>query len=179
MPVIDEVQEAISKGKDFSYKIKLPDKTEFSIPIWDTGTQEAFLIHVQQAKSLRKAIASAIGPKSRKDAKDPNQSSPDDLKASLKDALLEKNVALEAKATAAEGFFSLYANLLSEDARFRWDKIVASQVGAAPGPTYKGTSTKRSVRRVWSPFRIASPSTSWTCSPAMLLNSSASILAMC
>jgi hypothetical protein len=41
-------------------------------------------------------------------------------------------VALEAKAMAAEGFFSLYANLLSEDARFHWDKIVASQVGAAP-----------------------------------------------
>ena len=49
VPVVDEVQEAISKGKDFSYKIKLPNKTKFSVPIWDTGTQEAFLIHVQQA----------------------------------------------------------------------------------------------------------------------------------
>ncbi len=55
MPVIDEVQEAIMKGKEFlSYKIKLPNKTEFSVPIWDTGTQEAFLIHVQQAKSACK-----------------------------------------------------------------------------------------------------------------------------
>jgi hypothetical protein len=45
VPVVDEVREAITKGKDFSYKIKLPDKTKFSIPIWDTGTQEAFLIH--------------------------------------------------------------------------------------------------------------------------------------
>jgi hypothetical protein len=128
VPMVDEVQEAISKGKDFSYKIKLPDKTKFSVPIWDTGTQEHFLIHVQQAKSackrkglfqdyddaieaetksveqaksLQKAIANVIGPKSKKDAEDPNQSSPDDLKASLKDALLEKKVALEAKATAA------------------------------------------------------------------------------
>jgi hypothetical protein len=107
--VVDKVQEAILKGKN-SYKIKLPDKTEFSVPIWDTGTQEAFLIHMQQAKStcrkglfqdyddailaetksveqaksLRKAIARAIGPKSRKDAKDPNQSLPDDLNASSK-----------------------------------------------------------------------------------------------
>jgi hypothetical protein len=114
--VVDEVQEAISKGKDFSYKIRLSDKTEFSVPIWDTGTQDAFLIHVQQAKSackrkglfqdynddieaetksveqaksLQKAIANAIRPKSKKDAKDTDQSSPDDLKASLKDALLE------------------------------------------------------------------------------------------
>jgi hypothetical protein len=54
MPVVDEVQEAILKGKEFSYKIKLPDKTKFSVPIWDTGAQEAFLIHVQQAKSTCK-----------------------------------------------------------------------------------------------------------------------------
>jgi hypothetical protein len=159
IPVVDKVQEAVSKGKDFSYKITLPDKTKFSVPIWDTGTQEAFLIHVQQAKSackrkglfqdnddailaemksveqaksLQKAIASVIGPKSRKDAEDPNQSSPDDLNASLKDALLEKKVALEAKATAAKGFFLLYANLLSKDAQFCWEKIVSSQVGTAP-----------------------------------------------
>ena len=105
---------------------------------------------MEQAKSLRKAIASAIGPKSRKDAEDPNQSSPDDLKANLKDALLEKKKAIEAKATAAEGFFSLYGNLLSEDARSE----------QPCGPTYKGMNTKRSARRVWNPFRIASPSTS-------------------
>ena len=115
---------------------------------------------VEQLKSLRKAITNAIGPKSRKDAKDPDQPSPDDLKASLNDTLLEKKKAIEAKATAAESFFSLYANLLSEDARFRWDKIVSSQVGTARGPTYKGMSTKRNARRAWSPFRIASPSTS-------------------
>jgi hypothetical protein len=91
VPVVNEVQEAIAKGKEYSYKIKLPDMTKFSVPIWDTGTQEAFLIHVQQAKNackrkglfqdyddaieaesraveqaknLRKAIANAIGPKS-------------------------------------------------------------------------------------------------------------------
>ncbi len=49
VPVSDKVQEAVLKGKDFSYKIKLPNKTKFSVPIWDTGTQEAFLIHMQQS----------------------------------------------------------------------------------------------------------------------------------
>jgi hypothetical protein len=63
-----------------------------------------------------KSHTNAIGPVSRMGAKDPNQSSPNDLKASLKDTLLKKKVALEAKATAAEGFFLLYANLLSKDA---------------------------------------------------------------
>ncbi len=52
--VVDEVQEAISKGKEYSSKIKLPNKIKFSVSIWDTGTQEAFLIHVQQAKSTCK-----------------------------------------------------------------------------------------------------------------------------
>jgi hypothetical protein len=157
---------------------KLPNKTEFSVPIWDTGTQEAFLIHVQQpksackrkglfqdyddaieaekksveqAKSLRKAIASAIGPKSRKDAKNPNQSSPDDLKASLKDALLENKVALEAKATAAE-----FSAKMPHSAGTRLSPVRSEQ---PHGLTYKGTNMKKSVRRVWNPFRIASPFT--------------------
>ncbi len=91
VPLVDEVQEAIAKGKEYSNKVKLPNKTKFSVPIWDTGTQEAFLIHMQQAKSackrkglfqdyddtieaeskameqvksFQKAIAIAIGPKS-------------------------------------------------------------------------------------------------------------------
>ncbi len=115
VPIVDEVQDAVAKGKEYSYKIKLPNKTKFSVPIWDTGTQEAFLIHMQQAKStckrkglfqdyddaieaeseaaddaknFREAIANATSPKSKKDATAPNQPSLDELKASLKDALL-------------------------------------------------------------------------------------------
>jgi hypothetical protein len=80
-------------------------------------------------------------------------SSPDDLKASLKDALLEKKVALEAKATAAEGFFSLYANLLSEDARFRWDKIVSSQIGAAPWTDLQGNEHEKEREKSMESFQ--------------------------
>ncbi len=43
---------------------------------------------------------------------------------------------------AAEGFFSLYANLLSEDAQFHWDKIVASQIQAAPWTGLQGNEHK-------------------------------------
>jgi hypothetical protein len=104
--IVDEVQEAIAKGKEYSYKIKLPNKTKFSVPVWDTGTQEAFLIHMQQAKSTCKkkglfqdyneaieveseatddaknfweAIANATGPKSKKNGTAPNQPSLDEL----------------------------------------------------------------------------------------------------
>jgi hypothetical protein len=47
-------------------------------------TIEAESKAVERAKILRKAIANAIGPKSKKDAKDPNQSSLEESKASLK-----------------------------------------------------------------------------------------------
>jgi len=89
------------KGKEYSYKIKLPDKTEFSVPIWDTGTQEAFLIHVQQAKSVckrkglfkdsedaleaeskaneqAKSLQRAIANGKKKGANEPSQSSQDE-----------------------------------------------------------------------------------------------------
>ncbi len=107
---------------------------------------------IEQAKSLQKAIANAIGPKSKKDAKDPNQLSPDELKASLKDALLEKKMTLEAKAPATEGFFLLYSNLLSEDARFRWDKIVSGQVGATPWTNLQGNKHKNECGKCMESF---------------------------
>jgi hypothetical protein len=192
VPVVNEVQEAIAKGKEYSYKIKLPNKTEFSVPIWDTGTQEAFLIHVQQAKSackrkglfqdydnaieaeskaveqvknLRKAIANGIGPKSKKEAEDPNQSSLEGSKASLKDALLEKEKAQEAKATAAEGFFRFMRTFSAKTPDSAGTRLSPVKSEQPCGPTYRGTSTRKNVVRIWSPFRIASPSTSSICSP--------------
>ncbi len=113
---MDKVQEAVSKGKEYSYKIKLPDKTEFSVHIWDTGTQESLLIHMQQAKSTckrkglfkdyedaleaeskanaqAKSLRRAIANLKKKGANEPSQSSQNDLKLDLKDALLEKKAA--------------------------------------------------------------------------------------
>ena len=61
----------------------------------------------------------------------------------VKDAHLEKKKALEAKAMATEEFFSLYTNLLREDALFCWDKIVSSQVGAVPWTDLQGYKHKQ------------------------------------
>ncbi len=44
---------------------------------------------------------------------------------------------------AAEGFFLLYANLLSKDAQLHWDKIVSSQVRAAPQTNLQGNEHKK------------------------------------
>jgi hypothetical protein len=62
----------------------------------------------------------------------------EDHKADLKEALLERKTVEGNLKEAAEGFFLLYANLLSKDAHFRWDKIVASQIGAAPWTDLQG-----------------------------------------
>ena len=43
----------------------------------------------------------------------------------------------------AKGFFSLYANLLSKVAQFRWDKIVSSQVGTAPWTDLQGNEHEK------------------------------------
>ncbi len=75
------------------------------------------------------------------------------MKASLKDALWAENEAQEAKATAAEGFFLLYANLLSEDARFLWDNIVSSQVGAAPWTDLQGNEHKEEREKSMESFQ--------------------------
>jgi hypothetical protein len=202
VPVVDEVHEAVLKEKEYSYEIKLPDKTEFSVPTWDTGTQEAFLIHVQQAKStckrkglfrdyedaveveskvveqakcIQKAITNMIGSKFKKDAEDPNQSSPDELKASLKDALLEKKAALEAKAMAAEGFSCSMRTFSANIPNSAGTILSPVKLEQPHGLTYKGMNTRKSMLRVWSPFRIASPSTSLTCSLVMQPRSSATI----
>ena len=44
---------------------------------------------------------------------------------------------------ATEGFFLLYANLLSKDARSCWDKIVSGQVGEAPWTNLQGNEYKK------------------------------------
>jgi hypothetical protein len=62
-------------------------------------------------------------------------------------------VALEAQATVAEGFFLLYANLLSKDARFRWDKIVSSQVRAAPWTDLQGNEHEKEHGKSMESFR--------------------------
>jgi hypothetical protein len=131
------------------------------------------------AKNFQEAIANATGPKSKKDATAPNQPLLDELKASLKEALLVQNETQEAQATATESFFSLYANLLSEDAQFHWDKIVSSQVRAAQWTDLKGKDMRKSVIRVWSLSRIALLSTFLTCSLVMQPSSSATTSVTC
>ena len=171
VPVVDEVQDAVNKtkGKESTYTIKLPDKTQFTVNIWDTGTPEAFLIHVQTAvnackrkglfsdyhtatEEVRAANEAVITyleviakakktPGKSKKAEEPDP--PADAEKSLKDSRAKLAVARAEQKAAAEGFFSQYANLLTEDARYHWDKIVASQCDTYPWTDLQGKEHPR------------------------------------
>jgi hypothetical protein len=160
IPVVDEVQDAVNKtkGKESTYTIKLPDKTQFTVNIWDSGMPEAFLIHVQTAVNACKrkglfsdydaasndvcaaneavvtyqeVIAKAKAkPGKAKKAEEPDP--PATAEESLKDARAKLARARADQKTAAEGFFLQYVNILTKDARYHWDKIVVSQCDTYP-----------------------------------------------
>ena len=52
VPVVDPVQEVVNTTGTMT--IKLPDKTIIQVSIWNTGTPEAFLVHVREALSACK-----------------------------------------------------------------------------------------------------------------------------
>ncbi len=56
--------------------------------------------------------------------------------------LLTMSFAREEQLTAAEGFFSQYANLLTKDARYHSDKIVKAQCDTAPWIDLQGKEHK-------------------------------------
>jgi hypothetical protein len=53
-------------------------------------------------------------------------------------AILRQSEHEQERVSAAEGSFSLYANLLSVEARIAWDKIVSRQIGVTPWTDLKG-----------------------------------------
>ncbi len=145
VPVTDEVQDALNiNHKERLQKIKLPNSTEFNATIWYTGTPEEFANHVKQANHACDRMG--LFEKYKKALADKNKASRLQSKAAgelataqkekLGDEIIKgfrmdmethKKAAEEAeerRAQAAEGFFSLYANLLSIEARIAWDNIV-------------------------------------------------------
>jgi hypothetical protein len=91
---------------------------------------------MEQAKDLRKAIANAIGSKSKKDAKDPNQSSLEKSKASLKGALLGKKKA-QRPLKVSSRFMRTFSAKTPDSAGTRLSSVKSEQ---PRGPTYRGTT---------------------------------------
>jgi hypothetical protein len=49
VPEKDSVQETVSSYKDNHLKMLIKEGTELQVPIWNSGTRKAFLIHVGSA----------------------------------------------------------------------------------------------------------------------------------
>ena len=60
------------------------------------------------------------------------------LSEELEQAHLDKKTAQAKRNLAAGQFFMFYTNLLSEDARYQWEKIVALQLDTAPWTNVRG-----------------------------------------
>ncbi len=50
VPEKDSVQETVSSFKEAHLKMLIKEGTELQVPIWHSGTREAFLIHVGSAR---------------------------------------------------------------------------------------------------------------------------------
>jgi len=164
VPVVDEVQDTLNANSKESRTetIKLPNKTEFRASVWYTGTPEEFLNHVKGAihacerMGLFSDYAEAVkGRLTSKRGYDAAVSALTIAKAVTERTTVIETQIKEHRATrdghkktndeweqkrknAAEGFFSLYANLLSVEARIAWDKIVSRQIGVTPWTNLKG-----------------------------------------
>jgi hypothetical protein len=131
---------------------------------------------VEEAKNFQEASANinTIGPKHKKDAKDPDQPSKDDLKASLRDAFKNRRRPKRPRPwllKVSSCFMQTFSAQMPDSTGTRLSPVKSEQPRRL---TFKGMNTRKSMARICSPFRIASPSISLTCSPAMQPNSSAS-----
>ena len=174
VPVVDEIQDAVNANSNEprTQKIKLPNKTEFQAGVWNTGTPEEFLMHVKQAIHAcdRMGLFSdyETARENRLKSKDLYDTATEDLQTAeaagvdvtvIDDLKLVKKGHFadlkgyeKERVNAAEGFFSLYANLLSVEARTHWDKIVDRQIGVSPWTDLKGREQRTVRTRTYKSF---------------------------
>ena len=110
---------------------------ELHIPVWSKGAPEQFLVHVQQAldairqKGLMTALEKDIKDKEEWTKKLENYKGRD-KNSSQKKAVEKATEAVAHKDEAIEPIiaqvFQLYSNLLTEEARRPWCKILGEQI---------------------------------------------------
>ena len=181
VPEKDSVQETVSSFKEAHLKTLINSGTELRVPIWHSGTREAFLIHVGSAreaiekkgffksfeehskdyaekrakvKEFKKqveALKEAVAAQPRKATPKETTEEDDDegtallrteSRAELKQAVLAVKSVADLRDKAARDMFELYANLLSVDARYAWNKIVQEQTEADPYQDLQGLNRK-------------------------------------
>ena len=129
-------------------KLLLPHRVELRVPVWSKGTPKQFLVHVQQAldairqKGLQTALEKAVKDKEECTKKLTKASEAfENYKGKDKNPRKKRAVEKASEAVANEKetiefliaqVFQLYSNLLSEEARRPWSKILGEQVEVAP-----------------------------------------------
>ncbi len=174
VPVVDEIQDAVNanSNKPRGQKIKLLNKTEFQAGVWNTGMPEEFLMHMKHAIHACDCMGLfsdyETARKNRLKSKDlydavmedlqtavtfgVNVTIIDDLKLVKKGHFANLKGYKKERVDAAEGFFSLYANLLSVEARTHWDKIVDRQIGVSPWMDLKGREQRTVHTKTYNSF---------------------------
>ena len=163
----DVIQEAVDSSANM-LKLTLPHKVELRVPVWSKGTPEQFLVHVQSAldairqKGLQSALEKAIKDKEELTTKLTTAiEAYDNYKGREENPPKKKDVAKATEAVAREKetiesliaqVFQLYSNLLTEEARRPWCKILGEQIDVTPWIDLYGVEHASKRQRSWKSF---------------------------
>jgi hypothetical protein len=167
IPKKDVIQEVVDSSANM-LKLTLPHKVELRIPVWSKGTPKQFLVHVQQAldairqKGLQSALEKAIKDKEEWTKKLTKATEAfgnykgRDENPPKKKAVEKATEAVACEKEAIESLiahvFQLYSNLLREEARRPWCKIIGDQIDVTPWSDLFGVEHAEKCHRSWASF---------------------------
>jgi hypothetical protein len=166
-PPISYIPAAMDTPKVIN-KVKVSDKLTLSITVFDEGSPEQFLNHVQTSLEIisqrgldtgfqeastadlkaEEKLAAATAAKESYDGEDEN---PPVLKT-WKKALAAKTRTSEAVESASQAIFMQYATQLSETARRPWSTIVGEQINCEPWVDVYGKEHPEKRPASWTSF---------------------------
>eukprot|EP00804_Cyclotella_cryptica_P003036 CCRYP_006032-RA/>CCRYP_006032-RA protein AED:0.40 eAED:0.83 QI:0/0/0/1/1/1/3/0/432 len=164
IPEQDPVQDALAKDKKTTYfKLTLPNTgNELKVAVWASGTPEQFLLHVRSAihacKQMGLDADFAAAEKAVETAKIEAELAKQEY-VTVRNAEKRRRAINKrrrgcgfAVATAGAKPFELYGNLLSDEARQPWEKIIKAQVTKAPWEDIKGVPHTETPTKTWNSF---------------------------
>eukprot|EP00804_Cyclotella_cryptica_P015307 CCRYP_005411-RB/>CCRYP_005411-RB protein AED:0.38 eAED:1.00 QI:0/0/0/1/0/0/2/0/442 len=167
IPEQDPMQDALEKTKKTTYfKLTVPNTgNKLKVAVWASGTPE----HVQENAGLDTSFTGAEKPvkTAKLDAEKKKKGSKGDAPGTTAKAVspaLAEAKALYGKAlkaleavklavtTTGAKPFELYGNLLSDEPRQPWEKIIKAQVTHAPWEDIKGVPHTETPTKTWDSF---------------------------
>eukprot|EP00804_Cyclotella_cryptica_P007310 CCRYP_002540-RA/>CCRYP_002540-RA protein AED:0.40 eAED:0.74 QI:0/0/0/1/1/1/3/0/281 len=174
IPEQDPVQDALEKTKKTTYfKLTLPNTgNELKVAVWTSGTPKQFLLHVHSAIHACKQMGLDTDFAAAEKAVETTK-----IEAELakQEYVTVRNAEKKKKGNKQDAPgakpFELYGNLLSDEARQPWEKIIKAQVTRAPWEDIKGVPHTETPTKTWDSFHESPCSTCCRCSVMTRLNS--------